>query len=1007
MSKPVETPWSEQADAEGAARGDAALGAEALDNLLRILGDQISSADRQHGESMREMQTRLARIGDHTETVKSGLPQKHATAFERIEDGMAELAERFAESNRAQQAPRPEPERELSPTPPPAARAPAPSYSVPHDDALDFIPAITSKSALSTRAPAVFEDRWDRQDAEALTRHYENTRDELPPRRSAFQPAPTASRTAHTAPITTSIASDARSPGAPLSTPAPVDADWLDNRLTNIAERVEQALAVLRPDSQLLAINQRFDQFESRVTSVLDDVAARADVQGLGEVEKQIGDLSRQLDDVVGQLGRMERIEEQIGALRDKLSEEQIVRLFGNLIPTQDDLVRFAEMAATAAAERVASQAHVSSETDGSASRNSPGDDAGALTSLHALLTASIDEHKRGDASTAEALDTVHLALQQVLDRIETLETLARHPRHAEVAMPDVLTPTRVVQDQMPIPAGVLARNTNPLSAPVPTHQSVEPEFVATADREQELHLSYEPPASLSAPVAETPPMDPPPTAPIIGPDGLVAAPPRARAKAPVDRKHMIELARQAAEKARAESAAELAARSASDRKSLFAGNSAAETRGKGGVRTSILLFATIAAFLLAASFFILGPRWLPGNTSLDNPSMRAVPPTEPDAPPAKMPTIKEDPAPALKQQGTGPEPLIPQTRADAGTMVPEQSASEGGRSGNDAGRFAANAPTSAAPSASSGVVGIAVEGSERAVTALDLARARQRAHLAALSAQTAHNAARAAPVEYAAATSDQHASTPAVEPVSVPTRETTPPPSPRSEANPSVELPPPLIGPNSLRNAAANGDASAQFEVASRFAESKGVKQNFAQAAVWYQRAATRGLAQAQYRLASLYERGLGVENDPAKARVWYARAAEQGNLKAMHNLAVLSAGSDQGTPDYTAASHWFTRAAEHGLADSQYNLGVLHENGLGVTRSLIEAYKWYTLAAASGDTEAARRRELLKPRLDPAALATAVRAVAEWKPRQPNAMANDPRIAGEAWKARAQAAQ
>ena len=89
MSKPVEMPWSEPTDAEGVARGDAALGAEALDNLLRILGDQISTADRQHGESMREMQTRLARIGDRTETVKAGLPLQHATAFERIGNGPA------------------------------------------------------------------------------------------------------------------------------------------------------------------------------------------------------------------------------------------------------------------------------------------------------------------------------------------------------------------------------------------------------------------------------------------------------------------------------------------------------------------------------------------------------------------------------------------------------------------------------------------------------------------------------------------------------------------------------------------------------------------------------------------------------------------------------------------------------------------------------------------------------------------------------------------------------
>ena len=988
MSKPVEMPWSEPTDAEGVARGDTALGAEALDNLLRILGDQISTADRQHGESMREMQTRLARIGDHTESVKAGLPQQHATAFERIEGGMAELAERFAEGNHAQQAARPEPE--VVPTP--ILRAPTPSYSVPEDDSLDFIPAITSKSVFSTRTPAVFEDRWDRQDAEALTRHFEDAQADQPPRRSAFQATPKA------------VASTgSRSPSAPTPSGIPMDAAWLDSRLASIADRVEQSLAVLRPDSQLLAINQRFDQFESRVTRVLDDVAARADVQGLGEVEKQIGDLSRQLDHVVGQLGRLERLEGQIGTLRDKLTDEHIVSLFGDLVPTQDDLVRFAEQAAANVVQHGGSRATATGQPDAIATHDRSVDDAGAMASLHALLSASIEERRRGDASTTEALDIVQLALQQVLDRIESLEGSGRRPRHEDGPLGGPAPNSIFERIDRLNPEHRRGSADIPPSQPhatlTPRHPSLEPDRITLA--EPEIHTRYEPPAPPPVSVAEAPPvtLEPPP---IIGPDGLISAPPRSRAKAPVDRKHMIELARQAAENARAQSAAEIAARKTSGKKSLFQGSGALEANGKGGVRTGILLLATIAAFLLAASFFILGPQMRPGNSSLDRPPVRAVTPPEPDAVPAKSPAINEDPSPpAPKQQGRVPTPPAPERRVDAEPVTPAPVATTEERANTDIGRFASGAPTSA--TASPSVVGIAVEGSERAVTALDLARARQRAHLANLSAQTAHNAARSATVEAAVVT-------PAPEQIvtaAVPTRQAIAPSAPRTEANPSLELPPALIGPNSLRISAANGDASAQFEVAARFAEAKGVKQNFAQAAIWYQRAATRGLAQAQYRLASLYERGLGVDADPAKARIWYARAAEQGNLKAMHNLAVLSAGSDHGAPDYTAASHWFGRAAEHGLADSQFNLGVLHENGLGVTKSALEAYKWYALAAAGGDGEAVRRRDLLKPKLDPITLAAALRAVGDWKARQPDALANDPRVAGEAWKARAQAAQ
>ena len=217
------------------------------------------------------------------------------------------------------------------------------------------------------------------------------------------------------------------------------------------------------------------------------------------------------------------------------------------------------------------------------------------------------------------------------------------------------------------------------------------------------------------------------------------------------------------------------------------------------------------------------------------------------------------------------------------------------------------------------------------------------------------------------------------------------------------LEMPPITIGPQSLRIAAAKGDASAQFDVAARFAEGKGVKQDFVQAAVWYQRAATQGLAAAQYRLATLYERGLGVTADAARARVWYKRAAEQGNVKAMHNMAVLSVGRDTSTSDYETAVRWFTEAAEHGVTDSQYNLAVLLESGLGVPKDLTAAYRWYALAARDGDKEAVRRRDRMKERMDLATIKAAETEIAIWRPRASDALANDAHTAGEAWKTRA----
>ena len=214
------------------------------------------------------------------------------------------------------------------------------------------------------------------------------------------------------------------------------------------------------------------------------------------------------------------------------------------------------------------------------------------------------------------------------------------------------------------------------------------------------------------------------------------------------------------------------------------------------------------------------------------------------------------------------------------------------------------------------------------------------------------------------------------------------------------------MIGPASLRTAASKGDPSAEFEVAARFAEGRGIAQDFKQAMIWYQRSAQRGFAPAQYRLGTLYERGIGTKADGARAKIWYGRAAEQGHVKAMHNLAVLSSGREQ-SADYPVAVTWFTAASERGLTDSQYNLGVLHESGLGLPRDSKQAYYWLSLAARSGDKDAARRRDQVRMKLEEADVTSTDQAVAAWQAKPSDSSINDARVAGEGWKARQSASR
>ncbi|MHB1110411.1 MAG: peptidoglycan-binding protein, partial [Devosia sp.] len=195
------------------------------------------------------------------------------------------------------------------------------------------------------------------------------------------------------------------------------------------------------------------------------------------------------------------------------------------------------------------------------------------------------------------------------------------------------------------------------------------------------------------------------------------------------------------------------------------------------------------------------------------------------------------------------------------------------------------------------------------------------------------------------------------------------------------VEPPPETLGPEALRQSAANGDPRAQFEIAAIYTEGRAVPEDLEAAAMWYERAAAQGFAPAQYRLGNLYENGRGVEKDLEQARLWYQRAAEAGNRMSMHNLAALYAGGEMGEQKFDSAAEWFEQAARRGLKDSQFNLGMLHARGLGVPQDLEQSYKWFSIAAKNGDTDAAKARDDIARSLDAEAVGRLNAEVAAWK--------------------------
>lgn len=87
-------------------------------------------------------------------------------------------------------------------------------------------------------------------------------------------------------------------------------------------------------------------------------------------------------------------------------------------------------------------------------------------------------------------------------------------------------------------------------------------------------------------------------------------------------------------------------------------------------------------------------------------------------------------------------------------------------------------------------------------------------------------------------------------------------------------------------KNAAEQGDASAQYNLGLRYVDGRGVAKDSAEAAKWFRKAADQGNANGQFELGYMYENGKGVAKDEVEAVKWYQKAAAQGNADAIRRL-------------------------------------------------------------------------------------------------------------------------
>jgi localization factor PodJL len=806
-----------------------------------------------------------------------------------------------------------------------------------------------------------------------------------------------------------------------------VERAWLEARFADIAARIEQSLAELRPETALVTIGDRIDGLEDRLAGALQDLATRADLAGLHELEAHIAELGSQIETARGELGRLDGIEGHLAQVLDQLSNRATMESFSAHDPlagtasasaglTEDDVRGIIEFATEHAVEQAAQRLSVNRSDTVHATPTGPGFDE---ETLRALLEGWADRRQLGEEQTIGMLDTVQQALIKLLDRVEVIEQAQSARDELVVEQLAVVRDSIERAEQAPVEAPRASFGT---ARPAPeaayeerasfgrggTRATGYADGRAGAENAWRNERAEEPAPSAYAEPSLGHASAPPFERSDEGErgrrsDDFIAAARRQARQASVDRSQLTP--DEPTPEAKGGGLGGLlgrftgrAAKPATERQAepAEAGTAGPSANpGKGSGKTFLML--AVAVLVLAGGVLLfLRPGSPPRSLEADAGSPPAVARAAPSAPAAAA-QAPSTPAPPDRAAPATPGQTTPRDRPRPGSV-----AFAPGTDGTFGVADAGSGRVAAAP------LGITFDDRDGPATAEEIALAQRRQHLAQMSGQIAARTAvvQSAGGEARATVPTEPASAPAHATPSTPTSPAARVPTATEGARTIGEMPPATIGPSSLRAAAASGDPSAEFEVAARFAQGKGVKQNFDQAAKWYQRAASRGHAPSQYRLGTLFERGLGVAEDPARARVWYKRAAEQGNVRAMHNLGVLAASRVSGTPDYATASHWFAEAAEHGLADSQYNLAVLHESGLGVKRDPAEALKWFTIAALGGDAQAARRRDEAARKVSPAERAEVQALVAQWRAKPTDKLVNDPHAAGEAWKHTSRAA-
>ncbi|WP_158008251.1 SEL1-like repeat protein [Methyloceanibacter methanicus] len=856
-----------------------------VESLLRRLVDRVEETERRYGQALDELHARLDQLSQTTDAARSTSTPENAETFDRLHEQVSSLARRLES----------EPKTHLDDFER-LGRVLTGGLRGDLDDD-------TVRAARPTPPPSPFAQSI------SSSRGPSHLAPDLEPADWAWEPKPL----------------------------APAD---FDNRLAEMANRLEQSIGAAMPSSTIEALNARLEEVGHQIAQSLEAAPNRA---ALEHVEQQIADMGRQLTRAEEQLGRLGGVEERLVQLLARLEDKDASRTTPEIDAAQ--LQEIAAKAAVEAARLVADDSQKTTER---------------LEAMQRELNAVSSTSRQADDKLNSSLQSVHESLKELVQQVE--RPVARSPQ----TNPFVAKSER----QRPRPAGPAAAASQPPRTRPPQTEAPDKDArpraaraTAPAPGPEANGIAARRPAPSSPDEAELRVKESlrsrlDATGANVKPRNLLAAFERARAPhvegSPQARTpepesdweagasdDMVAAARRAAQAAAAQAAA--LAESREDRRPLRAPvlDTAPAEQASGRKRPYLIISAAI---LLTISALLLYGRL--GSKTADD--VGALPQSGAGQPAAEGTPAEAGQGPGDQQSGSFrllPTPEI----APIPGMVPLQD------------RVGQAVP---------GVTDIP-KSPARGMPASEITPAPQLASLKSTEAAALPGDVEFSVEEPASATEVAMAEKLTATSVSGP-------------------MPPAALGSEDLREAASKGYPMAQYTVAVRYIDGLGTMADPKTGAEWMERAARGGLAPAQYRLGTMYERGVGVTANIDTARSWYLAAAERGNIKAMHNLAVSVSGGGGTTPNYALASKWYGEAALRGLADSQFNLGILAEHGLGRSKDLADAYKWYVLAAKQGDTEAQKRRDLVAAKLPAETIVAVDGKVANWKPKAISPEAN-----------------